>query len=55
MLGHPDVFVWSPNTPFDISEPGYPKGYTKFRAFALLNHDGNMPAAARALTLGRTA
>jgi hypothetical protein len=44
------LFVWSPNTVFDISEPSNPKGYTKFRAYALLEHDGDMSAAARALT-----
>ena len=43
------LFVWSTSTVFDISEPGYPKGYTRFRAYALLNHDGDMGAAARAL------
>ena len=46
------LFVWSTSTVFDISEPGYPKGYTKFRAYALLNHDGDMGAAARALRRG---
>ncbi len=43
------LFVYSPNTPFDVTEGGSPKGYTKFRAFAVLNHDGDMSAAARAL------
>ena len=49
---HGCLFVWSPNTVFDISEPSYPKGYTRFRGYALLNHDGDMSAAARALTKG---
>jgi Bifunctional DNA primase/polymerase, N-terminal len=43
------LFVYSPNTVFDITEPSYPKGYTKFRAYALLNHDGDMSAAALSL------
>lgn len=43
------LFVYSPNTPFDITEPGYPKGYTKFRAYAVLNHNGDLSAAAKAL------
>jgi hypothetical protein len=43
------LFVWSTNTVLDISEPGNPKGYTKFRAYALLNHGGDMKAAARSL------
>ena len=46
------LFVWSTSTVFDISEPGYPKGYTKFRAFAVLEHNGDMSAAARALSKG---
>ena len=46
------LFVWSTNTPFDISEPGYPKSYTKFRAYAVLEHNGDMSAAARALSKG---
>lgn len=43
------LFVYSPNTPFDITEPSNPKGYTRFRAYAVLNFDGDMSAAARAL------
>ena len=43
------LFVYSTNTPFDVTESGNPNGYTKFRAFALLDHGGNMSAAARAL------
>lgn len=46
---HGCLFVWSPNTPFDVSEPGSPAGLTKFRAFAHLNHGGDLSAAARAL------
>lgn len=44
------LFVYSPNTPFEVTEPGNPNGYTKFRAYAVLNHDGDMSAAARALS-----
>jgi hypothetical protein len=44
------LFVWSTNTPFDVTTPGDPHGYTKFRAYALLNHGGDMRAAARALS-----
>ena len=43
------LFVYSPNTPFDVTEGGSPKGYTKFRAYAVLEHGGDMKAAARAL------
>ena len=43
------LFVYTPNTVFDVTEPGHPRGYTKFRAYSLLNHDGNLPAAVRAL------
>jgi hypothetical protein len=43
------LFAYSPNTPFDVTEPGYPKGYTRFRAYAVLNHNGDLKAAARAL------
>jgi hypothetical protein len=44
------LFVWSTSTVFEPSEPGNPKGYTRFRAHALLNHRGDMKAAARAIT-----
>jgi hypothetical protein len=44
-----DLFVYSPNTPFEVTESGNPHGYTKFRAYAVLNHDGDLSAAARAL------
>lgn len=43
------LFVYSPNTPFEVTEPGNTHGYTKFRAYAVLNHDGDMSAAARTL------
>jgi Bifunctional DNA primase/polymerase, N-terminal len=43
------LFVYSSNTAFRVTESGNPSGYTKFRAHAVLNHDGDLPAAARAL------
>lgn len=46
---HGCLFVYSPNTPFAVTEPGSPAGLTRFRAFAILNHGGNLSAAARAL------
>lgn len=46
---HGCLFVYSPNTPFDITESNDPTGYTKFRAFAVLDHQGDMKAAARRL------
>jgi hypothetical protein len=49
---HGLLFVYSPNTPFDVTEPGNPHGYTRFRAFALLNHAGDMSAAAKHLARG---
>jgi hypothetical protein len=48
-IRHGCLFVYSSNTAFDATEAGYPRGYTRFRAFALLNHDGDLSAAARAL------
>ena len=46
---HGLLFVYSPNTPFGITESQHPNGYTKFRAFAVLDHQGDMKAAARRL------
>lgn len=43
------LFVWSTSTVFTVSEPGNPEGYTKFRSYALLNHAGDLSAAARSL------
>jgi Bifunctional DNA primase/polymerase, N-terminal len=43
------LFVYSTNTPFQPTEAGNPNGYTKFRAYAVLNHNGDMSAAAHAL------
>jgi hypothetical protein len=44
------LFVYSPNTPFEVTESGDRHGQTKFRAYAVLNHNGDMRAAARSLT-----
>lgn len=34
------LFVYSTNTPFEPTEPGNPRGYSKFRAWTMLNqHD----------------
>jgi hypothetical protein len=48
------LFVYSTNTPFDVTESGNPNGYTRFRAYAVLNHGGDMKAAARALSERRS-
>ncbi|MGH3633419.1 MAG: bifunctional DNA primase/polymerase [Mycobacterium sp.] len=48
-IRHGCLFVYSTNTEFDITEPSNPHGYTKFRAFAVLNHGGDLGAAARYL------
>jgi hypothetical protein len=46
---HGHLFVWSPNTPFEITETGNPHGYSKFHAYAQLNYGGDMSAAAKSL------
>jgi hypothetical protein len=51
-IRHGLLFVYSPNTPFEVTESSQPKGYTKFRAYAVLDHGGDMKAAARALKGG---
>lgn len=48
-IRHDQLFVFSPNTAFDITEAGDPRGYTKFHALAVLAHNSNRKAAARAL------
>jgi hypothetical protein len=45
------LFVYSPNTAFgkdSVTEAGIPHGFTKFRAFATLDHGGDLSAAALA-------
>lgn len=46
---HGCLFVYSPNTPFEVTETSNPNGYTRFRAYAILNHDGDLRAAHRSL------
>jgi hypothetical protein len=48
-IRHGCLFVYSPNTPFDVTESGSPAGVTKFKAYSILNHGGDLSAAARAL------
>ena len=48
-IKHGCLFVYSPNTPFDVTSAGNRHGYTKFKAYAVLNHNGDMSTAARAL------
>lgn len=48
-IKHGLLFVYSPNTPFTMTTPGDPHGYTKFRAFGILDHRGDLSAAAREL------
>lgn len=43
------LFVYSTNTPFEITESSDPHGYTRFRAYAVLEHSGDLRAAARAV------
>jgi hypothetical protein len=46
---HGCLFVYSSNTPFEQTGAGDRHGYTRFRAYALLNHGNNMSAAALAI------
>ena len=50
-IKHGCLFVYSPNTPFDVTEDGDPHGYTRFRAYATLEHSGDLSAAARAAAI----
>jgi hypothetical protein len=45
------LFVYTDNTDFEPTEHGDPRGYTRFRAYALLHHGDDMADAARALRL----
>jgi hypothetical protein len=56
-IRHNTLFVYSSNTPFEVTEAGSPHGYTKFRAYAVLEHGSDLSAAARAAVAirGRTA
>lgn len=48
-IAHGCLFVFSPNTDFAATDSGDAHGYTKFRAYALLEHGGDMKAAAQVL------
>jgi hypothetical protein len=48
-IRHGLLFVYSQATPFQPTEAGAPRGYSRFRAYAVLNHGGDLRAAARAL------
>lgn len=41
------LYIYSTSTTFEVTEAGNPRGYSKFDAYALLNHGGDMKAAAR--------
>ncbi|ADT97886.1 bifunctional DNA primase/polymerase [Mycolicibacterium gilvum] len=43
------LYIYTPNTDFDVTEASDPHGYSKFDAHAVLNHRGDMKAAARQL------
>jgi Bifunctional DNA primase/polymerase, N-terminal len=43
------LFVYSASTPFQPTEAGAPHGYSKFRAYAVLEHGGDLRSAAQAL------
>jgi hypothetical protein len=47
-IRHGCLFVYSENTPFEVTETARPRGYTRFRAWAVLEHSGDLSAAARA-------
>jgi len=46
---HDCLFVYSSNTVLPVTGAGDPRGLTRFRAYAVLNHHGDLSAAARAL------
>jgi hypothetical protein len=48
-IRHGCLFVFSQATKFEATEAGDPHGYTKFRAYAILEHGGDLSAAAKAL------
>ena len=43
------LYVYSTNTDFEPTTYGDPKGYSKFHAYAVFNHDGDMKRAAKEL------
>lgn len=44
-IRHGCLFVYSTNTPFEVTSAGDAFGYTKFRAYAVLEHAGDLSAA----------
>jgi len=46
---HGVLFCYSPTPGLPVTESGDPHGLTRFRAYALLEHGGDLSAAARAL------
>jgi len=52
-IRHGLLFVYSTSTPLEPTEPQRPNGYTKFRAWAVLEHGGDLSAAARAVIARR--
>ncbi len=52
-IRHGLLFVYSQATAFEATEAGAPHGYSKFRAYAVLEHAGDQRAAAQALRQGR--
>jgi hypothetical protein len=48
-IRHGCLFVYSESTPFRATGASDPHGYTRFRAWAVLEHGGDLSAAARAL------
>jgi hypothetical protein len=48
-IRHGLLFIYSAATPFTPTEPGAPRGYSRFRAWAVLEHNGDLRAAARVL------
>lgn len=50
---HGCLFVYSENTPFEVTMPDDPAGYTPFRTWAILCHGGNLSVAAREARLLR--
>jgi hypothetical protein len=52
-IRHGLLFVYTDNTEFEPTEPSNPVGYTRFKAWALLEYAGDMKAAARAARIMR--
>ena len=48
-IRHGLLFVYSAATLFQPTEAGAPHGYSRFRAYAVLEHGGDLRATARAL------